>query len=395
MSFNKLLAKRTKNMDSTAIKEILKVVSQPGMISLAGGLPAPESFPMDIMKKLCVQVLDKYGDKAFQYSAVAGLETLRTALAKNLKKRGVKTSADDILISSGSQQALDSLGKILISEGDKIAVEAPTYLGAIMAFNAYMPEYISMETDEQGLIPSSLEKVLKKHKIKFVYLVPTFQNPTGRTIPENRRKEIARIIKKYNALLVEDDPYSALRFKGNSVPTIQSMAPDNVVYLGTLSKVFAPGLRLGFSVAPKEITHWLAQVKQGSDLHTSTFNQALAAEYISEGFLEKQIPKIIEIYKPKQKAMLDALEEFFPSNFTWSKPDGGLFIWAIGSKDMDTEKLYWQAVKEKVAYVPGKFFYTEKGQGSETMRLNFSMANEVAIKKAVKTLAEVIKKSNN
>jgi 2-aminoadipate transaminase len=380
-------------MGASAIREILKVVSQPGMVSLAGGIPAPEAFPMKILDKLCSKVIKKYGSQAFQYSATEGFMPLREALVKYLKKENINTTCEEVLISSGSQGMLDGLGKILISEGDKVAVEAPTYLGALQAFNPYQPQYVSIETDEQGFIPSSLEKVLKKQKIKFIYLVPTFQNPTGRTIPLDRRKAIAKLIIKYKTLLVEDDPYAALRYRGKKVASIKSLAPDNVVYLGTLSKVFAPGLRIGFSVAPKQISHWLTLAKQGVDLHSSTFNQALAAEYLSAGHLQKQIPKILKVYEPRQKAMLRALEKYFPKTFKWSKPEGGMFIWVAGPKGMDMEKIYWQAVKKKVAFVPGKFFYTEPKQGLETMRLNYSMSDEKTIDQAIKTLSEVIKKN--
>lgn len=271
-------------------------------------------------------------------------------------------------------------------------MEAPTYLGALQAFTPYEPEYIRLDTDDNGLIPGSLEKVLDHGGIKFIYLVPTFQNPTGRTIPIERRKEIAAIIKKYNALLIEDDPYSSLRYSGTAVPPIKSLAPGNVVYLSTLSKVLAPGLRIGFCAAPEQIRKWLVIVKQGTDLHSSTFNQALAAEYISGGFLAKHLPNIINLYRPKQEAMLSALDNYFPDQFNWSRPEGGMFIWAEGPRGLDMEKLYWKAVEKNVAFVPGKYFYSTPGEGIETMRLNFTMADEETIDRSVRTLAEVIKK---
>jgi len=221
--------------------------------------------------------------------------------------------------------------------------------------------------------------------------VPTFQNPTGRTIPFERRQEIATIIRKYDALLIEDDPYSALRFRGQELTPIKTLAPDHVVYVSTLSKVFAPGLRIGFCVAPDLIRKWLVIVKQGIDLHTSTFNQALAAEYLSGGYLKRHLPKIIDLYKPKQAAMLGALEKYFPNEFRWSHPEGGMFLWAEGPKDLDMEEIYWKSVKKKVAFVPGKYFYTAKGEGIETMRLNFTMTDETTIDQAIKVLADIIK----
>jgi len=391
MKFENLLADRTKTMDVNVIREILKVVSQPGMVSLAGGIPAPESFPMEIMRDLTSTVIDKYGSKAFQYDPTEGFGPLRETLVDYLEQKGIQSQAEEILVASGSQGVLDAIGKILISKGDKVAVEAPTYLGALQAFTPYEPQYVRLDTDDDGLIPASLETALQRDRIKFIYLVPTFQNPTGRTLPLARRQKIAAIIKKYNALLIEDDPYSALRYRGAGVATLKSLAPDHVVYVSTLSKVFAPGLRIGFCVAPALIRKWLVIVKQGTDLHSSTFNQALAAEYISGGYLARHLPNIINLYRPKQEAMLSALDNHFPDSFSWSRPEGGMFIWAEGPRGLDMEKLYWKAVEKKVAFVPGKYFYTGPGEGIETMRLNFTMADEETLDRAVKVLAEVIK----
>jgi 2-aminoadipate transaminase len=390
MGIDKLLADRTTSMDVNVIREILKVVSQPGMVSLAGGIPAPESFPMDIMRDLASTVIDKYGSNAFQYDPTEGFGPLRETLVGYLQPRGIESTREEILVASGSQGVLDAVGKILISKGDKVAVEAPTYLGALQAFTPYEPEYVRLDTDDDGLVPESLDTVLDRGGIKFIYLVPTFQNPTGRTIPAERRKVIAEIIKKHDALLVEDDPYGSLRYRGDDIPTIKSFAPDQVVYISTLSKVFAPGLRIGFCVAPELIRKWLVIVKQGTDLHSSTFNQALAAEYISGGFLARHLPNIINLYRPKQEAMLSALDYYMPDDFKWSRPEGGMFIWAEGPAGLDMEKLYWKAVEKNVAFVPGQYFYTDPGEGIETMRLNFTMADEETIDRAIKTLSEVI-----
>ena len=393
MGFDHLLADRTRAMDVNVIREILKVVSQPGMVSLAGGIPAPESFPMEIMRDLTSIVIDKYASKAFQYDPTEGFGPLREALVDYLRQKGVISTKEEILVASGSQGVLDAIGKVLISKGDKVAVEAPTYLGALQAFTPYEPQYVRLDTDDDGLIPASLEKALDRGGIKFIYLVPTFQNPTGRTITLERRRQIAALIKKYNALLVEDDPYGSLRYRGQDIPTIQSLAPGNVVYISTLSKVFAPGLRIGFCVAPELIRKWLVIVKQGTDLHSSTFNQALAAEYIAGGYLARHLPNIINLYRPKQQAMLSALDSYMPDDFTWSRPEGGMFIWAEGPRGMDMEGLYWKTVEKKVAFVPGKYFYTDPGEGMETMRLNFTMADEKTIDWAIKTLSEVISSS--
>jgi len=391
MAFDHLLADRTGKMGVNVIREILKVVAQPGMVSLAGGIPALESFPIEIIRELTGIVIDKYASGAFQYGPTEGFGPLREALVDYLGQREIKAAAEGILIASGSQGVLDALGKVLISKGDRVAVEAPTYLGALQAFTPYEPDYVRMDTDADGLIPESLETVLACGKIKFIYLVPTFQNPTGRTIPLERRREIAAIITRYNALLVEDDPYGTLRYRGRDIAPIKALAPDNVVYISTLSKVFAPGLRIGFCHAPEQINKWLVIVKQGIDLHTSTFNQALAAEYIAGGYLERHLPKIIDLYRPKQEAMLAALDAYFPEGFKWSRPEGGMFIWVEGPVGFDMEELYWKTVKRNVAFVPGKYFYTSQEEGIETMRLNFTMADEETIENSIRILSNVIK----
>nr|HPQ42243.1 PLP-dependent aminotransferase family protein [bacterium] len=267
----RILATRTSRMGASAIREILKVLGQPGMVSLAGGIPAPDSFPLKLISELSDIVLEKYGPKALQYDLTEGFIPLREALVSEMARKGVTATVNDIIISSGSQGALDAMGKILVTPGDVVAVEAPTYLGAIQAFNPYGPKYVRMDTDDDGLIPEALEKVLSEHAVKFVYLVPTFQNPTGRTIPRARREKIAEIAKARNVLIVEDDPYGTLRFKGEAIPPLKAFAPDHVVYMGSFSKVFSPGLRLGYTVAPPLVAKWMTLAKQGVDLHTCTF----------------------------------------------------------------------------------------------------------------------------
>jgi 2-aminoadipate transaminase len=389
MGFETLLADRTGKMGASVIREVLKVVSQPGMISLAGGIPAPESFPLEIISDLTRRVVAIYGSQAFQYDLTEGFTPLREALSGYLQPKGIRATADEIIIGSGSQGLLDAVGKVLISPGDHVAVEAPTYLGAIQAFNPYEPHYVRMDTDDDGLIPESLDQVLGRHRIKLIYLVPTFQNPTGRTITLARRQAIAEIIQRHAALLIEDDPYSPLRYRGDPLPPIKTLAPDNVVYISTLSKVFAPGLRLGFCVAPTLIERWMVLAKQGVDLHTSTFNQALATEYIVGGYLDKHLPKIVALYRPKQEAMLNALDAYFPAGFHWSKPEGGMFLWVEGP--LDTQLLYGKAIEHNVAFVPGRHFFTSRGEGLGTMRLNYTMTNAATLDSAIATLAEVIK----
>ena len=375
------------------IREILKVVGQPGMISLAGGIPAPESFPLDLIEDLTRQTLTTFGAGALQYEATEGFGPLREALVGYLAVQGVESAADGILVASGSQGVLDAVGKVCIGRGDGVAVEAPTYLGALQAFSPYGPRYLPLATDEGGVLPGALEALLEREAVKLIYLVPTFQNPTGRTLSLARRKAIAELIQAHDVLLVEDDPYSALRYRGEAQPPIKTLAPDHVAYISTLSKVFAPGLRIGFVAAPERIRKALVKVKQGVDLHTSTLGQALAAVYLDGGHLHTHLPKIIDLYRPRQTAMLDALERHFPAEFAWSRPEGGMFVWAEGPDGLDMEEVYWQAVERKTAFVPGKFFYTEPQAGLATMRMNFTMAKPEQIDGAVKILGEVIRQT--
>ncbi len=390
MFSEEILASRTRNMGASAIREILKVVSQPGMISLAGGMPAPEAFPADLIVDLVRTALDKHASKALQYGTTEGFMPLREELAKYLAGTGVVATPDEVNITSGSQGLLDSLGKILISPGDKVVVESPTYLGAIQAFAPYGPDYIELETDSQGAVPESLEKILTQQRVKFVYMIPTFHNPTGKTISTQRREKIAAIIRKHDTLLVEDDPYSALRYRGAALPPVHKFAPEHVLYTGTFSKTLAPGLRVGYCVGPEFIRNWLVLAKQGVDLHTSTFNQALASEYLAGGHMQAQLPKIVELYRPRLDAMLDAMEKYFPKVFNWTKPEGGMFIWVEGPPGMDLDPIYHQAVAEKVAFVPGKHFFAVAGKGKETMRLNYTVKDEKTIQGAIRILGGIL-----
>ncbi len=384
------LASRTDQMGVNAIREILKVVSYPGMISLAGGIPAPESFPLELMGHLYQTVLEKYGAAALQYGPTEGFGPLREALVDYLYLRGIRATVNEILIASGSQGVLDALGMALISTGDPVAVEAPTYIGAIQAFRPFVPRFVTIDTDECGVVPESLESALIHNAIKFIYLVPTFQNPTGRTLTLERRMAVAQLIQKHDTLLVEDDPYSALRYRGADLPSIKSLAPDHVIYVGTLSKVLAPGLRIGFSVAPEALRKWLVIVKQGIDLHTNTLGQALAAEYLDGGHLQRHLPGILSLYKPRQEAMLAAISRFFPDSFDWSKPEGGMFIWCQGPAGTDMDAVYKRAVDRKVAFVPGRYFYARPDQGRETLRLNYTMSDERTLWQAIEILGEVL-----
>lgn len=387
----RLLSQRTASMQRNQIREILNVVSQPNMISLAGGLPAPESFPIEELYAIQEAVLDRFGADALQYDVTEGFAPFREALASYLAGKSVRAGAEDLLVFNGSQSALDMLGKVLISPGDIIALESPSYLGAISAFSAYEPRYISIETDDGGLIPEALGAALERQPVKFLYLVTTFQNPTGRSLSAERRQAIAEILRAYDALAIEDDPYSDLRFRGEAPPPLHHFAPENTVYVSTLSKIFAPGLRLGFCLAPPPIRKWLYTAKQGADLHSNTYAQALAAEYVTGGYIERQVPKIIELYRPRQETMLKAMAAHFPAGYRWTEPEGGMFIWVEGPDGIDTEDLYWKAVEKGVAFVPGKFFFINEGEGLPTMRLNFTKVDEATIQGAVTTLGRVMR----
>lgn len=392
-NFNHLKSKILQTIEYSAISEILRVINKQGMISLAGGLPAPESFPIKIINELSNSVIKKYQAKAFQYSATEGEKELRMALVDYLKEKDIETNWENIGITSGSQQALDLIARVFINKNDLIAVESPTYIGAIDAFAPYQPKYIQIKTDNDGIIPEDLEKILKNYRIKFVYLVSTFQNPTGRTITLTRRKQIASILKKHSTLLIEDDPYSSLRYSGESLPAIKKFIPNQTIYISTFSKILAPGLRIGFYVAPKEILKLICTAKQTTDLHTNSFSQYIAAEYLKTGHLKKHLPKILLIYKKRLEAMLQALEKYFPKNFQWTKPEGGMFIWVEGPEKFDSLKTYWQAVDENVAYVPGEYFFVKKNFGKNTFRLNFTNVTEEKIEIAIKKLSQVIQKN--
>jgi 2-aminoadipate transaminase len=394
MNLQNLLAERTTRMHVNAIREILKVAAQPGMISLAGGIPAPESFPLELIAELNGRVLAKYAADALQYSLTEGFWPLREALAQYLADKGIAAGPDEVLVASGSQGVLDAVAKIFIAPRDRIAVECPTYLGALQAFTPYEPEYVPLACDADGLIPASLEETLRRRTVKLVYLVPNFQNPTGRTLTLDRRRAVAALIRKFGAILIEDDPYGDLRYSGPALPSLKALAPEHVVYIGTLSKVFAPGLRLGYCVAPAPIRPWLVRAKQGVDLHTSTYSQALAAEYIAGGYLRRHLPRIVDLYRPRKQALLQALQDCFPSDFSWSRPEGGMFVWVEGRAGMDMVTRYDAAVRKGVAYVPGQFFFADPRQGRHTLRLNFSMADGPTLRRAIHRLADVFREAD-
>ena len=387
-------AKRTKGMKASAIRELLKITQHPEIISFAGGLPSPQSFPIKRVEKICRTILRKHGSRSLQYGPTEGIIELRKQLIKRLRKRGIKCKEDEIISITGSQQILDIMPKIFLNPRDSIVVEVPTYLGAISAFNAYQPRYVTVEMDENGMKTHELENKLKKNnkKVKFIYTVPTFQNPAGVTLSKERRKHLLEISTKYNIPILEDEAYYDLRYSGKPLKPIKSLDKRGlVIYTSTFSKILSPGIRLGFVVAKKDVMRKIVIAKQGIDLCTNVFVQFLGYEYLKSGAIEKQIPKIKRLYKRKRNLMLKALEKHFPDDAIWTKPDGGMFIWVTLPKKINTQKIFKEAVKEKVAYVPGQAFFVN-GKGQNTMRLNFSNADDKKIELGIKRLGKIIKK---
>jgi len=392
-------ANRTKKIMSSVIREILKFTQQPDIISFAGGLPAPDVFPIEEFTIASSKVLDESGPLALQYSTTEGYNPLRDWIVADMAKQDIRIERENIIMTNGSQQGLDLLGKIFLNRGDKIIVEAPTYLGAIQAWNTYGVDYIQVETDENGIIPEEFEKAIRVG-VKLAYILPSFQNPTGRTIPLERRQMIVEIADKYGVPIIEDDPYGQLRYAGEHIPPVivlddKYRNPDgdvydgNVIYLSTFSKLLAPGIRLAWTIAPKKVIQKIVYAKQGTDLHTSTLIQMIAYETARGGFLEKHIELIKKTYSERRQVMLDSLDEQFPEGVSWTKPDGGLFLWVTLPEHIDSNELLKVAVKNKVAFVPGSPFYPNGG-GKNTLRLNFSFSNPDEIREGVKRLAEAI-----
>ncbi len=396
-------AHRTHSIKSSAIRELLKLTQKPEVISFAGGLPAPELFPLERFREACLRVLENNGPASLQYSATEGYLPLRQLIADNMKRYGIEASPENVLITSGSQQALDLIGKLLINRGDRILVERPTYLGALQAFNVFGAEYVTVPIDQDGLVTSELEQALRSGP-KFMYVLPNFQNPGGVTMSLERRKQLVSLADRYGVPIIEDDPYGQLRFEGTHLPSLvvldrkynrrdNGYAFGNVIYLSTFSKTLAPGLRLGWMVAPQEVIAKLVQLKQGADLHTSTFNQVVAHEVARDGFIDQHVRKIRDVYRQRREVMLAALEEFFPPEVTWTHPDGGLFLWVTLPEGMNCHDLFKVAVEENVAFVPGDCFYaTGDAIGLRQFRLNFSNATPERIREGIRRLAVAVRK---
>ena len=386
---NFTLAQRAHKMNPSVIREILKVTERPGIISFAGGLPSPDTFPIDAMREASERVLTQDGRAALQYAASEGLPQLREWVAHDLHKQGMQVNPDQVLITTGSQQGLDLVAKVLIDAGSPILVETPTYLGALQAFMPMEPTVVSVDSDDEGVNADDLRA--KAPGARFVYLLPNFQNPTGRTMTEARRSAVARAAQETGLPLIEDNPYGDLWFDAAPAASLSSRLPEQSLYLGSFSKILAPGLRLGYVVAPKALYPKLLQAKQAADLHTPSFNQRVVAEVLKDGFIERHVPTIRALYKRQCEAMLQALEkEMAGLDVHWNRPAGGMFLWARLPAGMDAVQLLPHAVDKGVAFVPGAAFYAAQPV-QETLRLSFVTSTVEQIQTGVAALAQTIR----
>lgn len=383
------------NIKASEIREMLKLTQKPEVISFAGGLPAPELFPVEEMKKTLAKVMEEYGRVALQYGPTEGFEPLRVKILDRMAKVKVNNlTTDNILITSGSQQGLDFMAKAFIDPGDVILCESPTYLGAINAFKAYEPRFVEIETDDDGMIIEDLERALKENEnVKFIYVNPDFQNPSGRTMSIERRKGLVQLANKYNVAIVEDNPYGELRFEGEIYPAIKHYDTEGrVIFLGTFSKVFSPGVRLGWIAADKEVLHKFVLIKQGADLQSSTLDQIAVYKFLEDYDIEAHIEKIKKVYKRRKDLMLNTIKEEFPEGIKVTNPDGGLFTWVVLPEHINARELAMKALEKNVAFVPGGSFFPNGGH-ENTFRVNYSNMQEDRIVEGVKRLAEVLKEA--
>lgn len=385
-------AKRMDNIRASEIRELLKLTQKPGIISFGGGFPAPELFPVDEMIEISKYVIENHGSKALQYGPTEGYEPLRTAIAKRMEKMQAHVEGKDILVTSGSQQGLDFTAKLFINPGDTIILEKPSYLGAINAFKAYEPNFVDIELEDDGMNMDELEEALKTtENVKFIYIIPDFQNPSGKTWSLEKRKKLVELGNKYDVAIVEDNPYGELRFEGELLPSIKHFDTEGrVVYLGTFSKILCPGFRLGWIAASPEVLNKYILMKQGADLQSSTISQIEVATYLEKYNIEDHIEKIKETYKRRRDLMINVMKEEFPKEIKYTIPEGGLFTWVTLPEYMNSRDLAVKALEKNVAYVPGGSFYANGGHEND-MRLNYSAMEDDKIVEGMKRLAEVIK----
>lgn len=384
-------------MKSSAIRDLLAVTEQPNIISLAGGLPETNIFDIAGMKDLATELLNEDIHSAFQYGPSDGYLPLRESICHVLSDEGIKAGSNEIIVTGGAQQALDLLGKILIDPGDYIIVEAPTYVGALNSFSSYQANYLTVPMDDDGIDVDKLQEVVDsfkkssqgKSKIKFLYTIPNFQNPAGVTLSAERRLRLIEICKKNDILIIEDNPYGRLLYNGEPLAPLRSLDKD-VIYLGTFSKIFSPGVRVGWILAPGSFIEKLIHAKQAADLCSSSLTQRLVARFFDSDLKEKHLDSLVKVYSERRDAMLSALEKYFPGGTTWTKPKGGFFVWASVPDFIDTKEMLADAINRGVAYVPGGAFFPD-GTGRNFMRLAFCFVDAEKIDQAIKQLGKVIK----
>ena len=386
-------ANRMSLLKGSEIRELLALTSKPDIISFAGGMPAPELFPCEGVKQACIKVMDEVGQVALQYTSTEGLPSLREKIVARMKaKNGIDTDIDHVLITSGSQQGLDFSARIFLNPGDVVLLESPSYLGAVNAFKACEPRFIEVPTDDDGMITEELEKILATtENVKMIYVIPDFQNPTGKTWSLERRHKFMDIINKYEIPVIEDNPYGELRFEGTNMPSLKSLdTKDLVVFLVTCSKILAPGLRIGWICASKENLVKYNFIKQGADLQSSTIDQLIADRFLDMYDLDEHVEKIKDVYRKRRDVMLKTMEETFPKEVKFTHPEGGLFTWCVLPEYMDAKVLAKQCLEKKVAYVPGGSFFPNGGKENH-FRLNYSCMPEDKIKEGITRIAEVLK----
>lgn len=399
MNWDSLFATRTKEMKRSTVREILKLTAKPEVISFAGGLPAPELFPVEHIRQATDTVLAERGSEVLQYSTTEGMPELRALIANRLSSGAFQIHSDNIIITSGSQQAVDILARIFLDEGDSVIVENPTYVGMLTSWKPFHLHFSAVPTDNEGMCVEELAPLLA-HKHKLMYAIPTFQNPMGTSLSKERRAKLAEVLIEHHLPFVEDDPYGELRYSGDPVPTVLQMEAaqrgsttldGNVIYCGTFSKILTPGLRIGWVAAALPVIDKLVQVKQATDLHTSTLNQFISYEVAQDAaFLEQHITMLRDVYRQRRDLMLQAMDEHFPQEVTWTRPEGGLFLMVTMPLQLDATDILKQAVEHDVAFVPGGDFYIGD-MGHNTFRLNFSNARPERIAEGIKRLGTVLK----
>ncbi len=390
---NHLFAGRMSRMKSSDIREILKFTKNPEVISFAGGLPAPEHFPVAEVIEANRLVLEEEGAKALQYAPTEGYLPLRTWIAERMNRILQTTyTADEILITNGAQQALDLTGMVFLDPGDIVVCESPTYMAALSAFKAYECRFLEVPTDEEGMDPAVLEDILSRHEqVKLIYTVPDFQNPTGRTWSAERRKQVAALAERFGVMIVEDNPYGELRFEGEALPSIRSFVRSGqVVNLGTFSKIFCPGYRIGWIAGNAELISKFVQVKQGVDLQSSTLSQMVISKYLELNDIDVQIARIVETYRSRRDTAIRTMEEVFPDSIAFTRPQGGLFIWVELPEYLNARELLERCIEHNVAFVPGGAFFPNSSR-ENTLRINFSFMDEGLIEQGLTTMGEVIR----